>query len=90
VHSHWYVNVSPGAMNPPARVNSPMYAPSYSGLYLTPCGCIVTAWRSLRSPLRKCTTSTSPTSPTSVGPGRFGACTYSAKPGVISRYMNAR
>ena len=24
VHSHWYVNVSPGAMKPPARVNSPM------------------------------------------------------------------
>ena len=24
VHSHWYVNDSPGAMNPPARVYWPM------------------------------------------------------------------
>ena len=39
------------------------------GRVLTPCGCIVTAWASLRSALRKCTTITSPTSARSVGPG---------------------
>ena len=70
-------------MKPPARVWSPRYEPSYSGLYFTPCGCIVTAWFRRLSALRKCTTSRSPTSASSVGPGIVAAPIGWEKPALM-------
>src|SRR3954469_13580659 len=74
-------------MKPPARVYLPMKTPSYSGLYLTPCGCMVTGWASLPvSALRKCTTMVSPTSACSVGPGIAAGPSGAAEPSVICWY----
>src|SRR3954470_12926527 len=77
-------------MNPPASVNSPRYEPSYWGVYLTPCGCMVTAWLRRSSALRKWTTIVSPTSPSSVGPGMPAGPIGSAKPAGERRSNDAR